>query len=75
MNEENKQLSLPCIRKSQLAELFFPDNTRKTALKEFNRMIKKNTQLCKELTDDGVTTRTRIYTPRQVRMIYKHLVS
>ncbi len=59
--------------KSELASLYFPDARPESARRSFKRWIDKHTEMKQELIAAGYGNNDILLTPRQVRIIFKHL--
>lgn len=59
--------------KTELALLYFPDATSRTAVRHLMRWIDRCKPLLVELEACGYTTRQKSFTCRQVHLIYGHL--
>ena len=59
--------------KQELALLYFPDSTPRTATRNLMRWINRNHQLCKELQDTGYYPNSKFFTSRQVCIILDYL--
>lgn len=58
----------------ELAQLYFPNVTKKSASKQLKKWIEVNKKLSKELfANTEETVRLRILTPNQVKMIVEEL--
>jgi hypothetical protein len=55
----------------ELAMLYFPNSTKKSASAQLSRWIKCNSELKKQLSDNGFVSGMRILTPLQVKIIIK----
>ncbi len=55
----------------ELAMLYFPNSTKKSASTQLGRWIKVNNELKKQLSDNGFISGMRILTPLQVKIIIK----
>jgi hypothetical protein len=53
----------------ELALLYFPNSTKKSATTQLRRWIRRNGELQRTLNQMGFTERQRILTPRQVEVI------
>ncbi len=57
----------------ELACLFLPTLSCRSASNQFRNWIKKNEKLKQTLFDAGFHNRQKIYTPKQVQIIIEHL--
>lgn len=57
----------------ELALLYFPNSTKKSASVQFRRWILYNDNLVTELQHSGFKPGKRILTPKQVSVLIKHL--
>ena len=53
----------------ELALLYFPNSTKKSASTQFGRWLRQNEKLKKQLEELGYKLRRKIFTPSQVRLI------
>jgi hypothetical protein len=53
----------------ELALLYFPNSTKKSATTQLRRWIRRNGELQRTLNQMGFTERQRILTPRQVEVV------
>lgn len=61
------------ISKKQLALLYFPSDTPRTASAHLMRWIRRNTKLSQALALAGYRCRDKYFSPRQVELIYEYL--
>ncbi len=59
--------------KHELAQLYFPDSDRDTALRHLRRWIIRCPDLCRKLAESNAAVKAKTYTPHQVRLITYHL--
>lgn len=59
--------------KKELALMFFPDSTPETAVKHLMALIRRCDMLWDELQEMGYYSKSKTFTPRQVRAIYEWL--
>ena len=59
--------------KKELALLYFPDSTLRTAVRHLMAWIRRCTQLWQQLQQTGYQTTCKTFTPRQVRAIVDQL--
>ena len=59
--------------KKELALLYFPDSTPRTAVSHLMAWIRRCTQLWQQLQQTGYQTTCKTFTPRQVRAIVDQL--
>ncbi len=59
--------------KKELALMYFPDSSPRTAVKHLMGWIRKCTQLWDQLQETGYEASCKTFTPRQVRIIVKQL--
>lgn len=64
---------MSCIFTQELAQEYFPSNSKTRARRLFTNMVKRNSMLYKALLEEGWTTNMRILTPRQVDIIYSYV--
>ena len=57
----------------ELALLYFPKSTKKSASTQLGRWIRQNNNLKKQLEELGYKLRRKIFTPSQVRIIVELL--
>ena len=57
----------------ELAMLYFPNSTKKSASAQLGRWIRGNEKLKSQLMDSGFTTGKKILTPRQVYILCQEL--
>ncbi len=57
----------------ELALLYFPNSTKKSASVQLRRWIKQNNKLENELIDYGFKQGQRILTPKQIKILINHL--
>jgi predicted phage tail protein len=55
----------------EIAMLYFPNSTKKSASAQLGRWIRQNESLKKQWVDMGFKSRKKILTPIQVRLIVK----
>lgn len=55
----------------ELALLYFPNSTKKSATTQLRRWIRRNGELQRTLKQVGFTERQRILTPRQVEVVIR----
>jgi hypothetical protein len=53
----------------ELALLYFPNSTKKSATTQFRRWIRRSDELRRTLNQLGFTERQRLLTPRQVEVV------
>ena len=68
MNEK-----INAMTKSEVALLYNPNVSPKSAVRTLNRWIEGNAALKTELVNAGYKRGKRIFTPKQIRIIYKYL--
>ncbi len=60
--------------KSEMAQAYFPNTVNMdTARRNLSRWIKMNPKLMAELEESGYRERQKLFTPKQVGIIYKYL--
>ena len=57
----------------ELAMLYFPNSTKKSASAQLGRWIRQNNKLHKLLSETGFTAGKKILTPRQVELISEYI--
>jgi hypothetical protein len=57
----------------ELAMLYFPNSTKKSASAQLGRWIKSDDKLSDCLKSNGLKTKQRILTPRQVEILVNYL--
>jgi hypothetical protein len=57
----------------ELALLYFPNSTKKSATTQLRRWIRRNQELRNTLVKQGFAERQRILTPRQVEVVVQFL--
>ncbi len=57
----------------ELALLYFPNSTKKSASVQLRRWIKLNTKLIQKLKNHGFKPGQRLFTPKQVGIIIQYL--
>ena len=57
----------------ELAALYFANSTPRAAITQFKRWIDRNDSLKNELTEAGYEEGQRVFTPRQVELVFRHL--
>ena len=57
----------------ELAALYFANSTPKAATTHLKRWIRRNEPLKNELAETGYKEGQRVFTPRQVELIFRHL--
>ena len=57
----------------ELAQLYFPTSSKRSASVQFRRWIIHNKRLLTELTNTGYMPGVRLLTPKQVGVIVEHL--
>lgn len=67
--EEEPKFKCHSYGKSELAQLYSPYTTPKTAVSKLNRWIKHKPGLSALLADSGLIPSAKCYTPAQVRLI------
>ena len=61
------------IAKNQLAMLYFPGDTPRTASVHLMRWIRRNAALVRALEETGYRPRDKYFSPMQVGIIYQYL--
>ena len=59
--------------KKELALMYFPDSSPRTAVSHLMSWIRRCTQLCQQLQEMGYETTCKTFTPRQVKAIVEQL--
>ena len=59
--------------KKELALMYFPDSSPRTAVNHLMCWIRRCTQLWQQLQQTGYETKSKTLTPRQVKIIIEHL--
>lgn len=59
--------------KGELAAMYMPNVAVPVARAFLISCIKKNKQLKKELEEAGYTSRAKLLTPKQIRIIFRHI--
>lgn len=67
--EEEKPFIIKTYKKKELACLYNPNITPRCAIRMLTKWIKRNKELYTRLVATGYNTRTRTFTPLQVRII------
>jgi hypothetical protein len=67
----NEQFKIRTYGFGELAQLYFPNITKKSASAQFGRWIRLNNSLNNQLNQSGFFPGIRILTPRQVEIIIK----
>ncbi len=57
----------------ELGQMYFPDSAPRSASSQLKKWINHNGKLLSELTEVGYYNGQRILTPKQVRIVVKHL--
>ena len=57
----------------ELAALYFTNSTPRAAITQFRRWIDRNESLKNELTETGYMEGQRVFTPRQVELVFRYL--
>ncbi len=57
----------------ELAAMYFANSTPKAATTNLKRWIDRNESLKNELAETGYKEGQRVFTPRQVELIFRHL--
>ena len=70
---ETHSFKLSTNTKGQLALLYFPDQSKKTAMQSFRRLIIRYSCLNEELQKTDFFTSYHTLTPFQIEIIFKHL--
>lgn len=73
MEEEIYDVPVKSYTKQELAKLYAPDLTSKSAGKRLCQWIKLCKPLCEELNKTGYNPLQRVLNPMQVRLIFKYL--
>lgn len=71
--EEEKPFQYRSYGKGELAALYLPDILQQSAVEQFNRWIDAAPGLRERLLSTGMTSRSRRYTPAQVKLIVEAL--
>lgn len=58
---------------AELACIYLPTLNKRSASNQLRNWINKNENLKKSLSEAGVQTRQKIFTPKQVQIIIEHL--
>lgn len=61
------------MTKKSIALLYFPDSEPRTAVNHLMAWIKRNKCLVEELDKTGYVSTSKMFTPRQVRLIAEYL--
>ena len=59
--------------KGELASLYMPNVTIPVARNYLSAWIRNNPKLKEELEEAGYTTHAKLFTPKQIRIIFKHI--
>ena len=73
MKEEEKQWRIRPYYKSELAQAYAPDISLGSALNRLALWIKTNKQLTEALKETDYRTNQRMFTSRQVALIFEYL--
>ena len=65
----DEQFKIKSYAYCELALLYFPNSTKKSASTQFGRWVQKNKTLQKNLYDSGYKPRQKILTPCQVKIL------
>ena len=57
----------------ELATMYFVNCSPRSATTQLRRWIKRNQSLKNELTETGYKEGQRVFTPRQVELVFRHL--
>ena len=57
----------------ELATMYFANCSPRSATTQLRRWIKRNQSLKNELTETGYKEGQRVFTPRQVELVFRHL--
>ena len=72
-NEMEKEFVIRSYSYCELAMLYFPNSTKKSASAQLGRWIRENQKLKNELTEMGLKPGKKILTPRHVKLIVELL--
>lgn len=66
-------MQIQSYSKGELSQMYAPNLTPQSALNRLNEWLKKNTQLMEALTATGYYKTQRVFTTKQVRLIFEYL--
>ena len=66
-------MEIKSMSKSQIAELYAPEASLKASLRRLQRWIERNDELNVALKETGYQSSQRIFTKRQVEIIFEYL--
>ena len=69
----DKNLKIRAYSKKELALMYFPDSSPRTAVSHLMSWIRRCTRLQQQLQEMGYETTCKTFTPRQVRAIVEEI--